>query len=216
MGISYVGGATNNSGGANVAAITGNYTPTSGNLVFVFVHNNNSTSAMTVVDNNSNPLTSLVTNGVGSSPKTYCFYYTAGSGVTGFTANWTTSRPASIVVVEYSVSAGTMSVNTGNVFKSPSTGMTNFTTTGNNSWVIACLGDLSQSVTFIETGGGSRQSVTTANARVAVGDGTVASPGVVTVTFVTPAGGTMILVEVLFTATTSTSRNFLMMMGCGA
>lgn len=93
------------------------YSPTAGNEVAVCVATPNTITAISVVDNAGTPVT--LTAGaqtIGSAPPSAIFYYVAGSGVTQFTANWTTSRASSIVVVEYSNVASVVGNPTGSTF----------------------------------------------------------------------------------------------------
>lgn len=93
------------------------YSPTSGNTVAVCVATANTITSPGVVDNAGSPV-SLTAGAqtIGSAPPSAMFYYTAGSGITQFTASWTTSRASSIVVVEYSGVASVVGNPTGSTF----------------------------------------------------------------------------------------------------
>ncbi|PWT75512.1 MAG: hypothetical protein C5B59_08515 [Bacteroidetes bacterium] len=103
MGISFNSGGsgTASSGASTVTTLSvSGLTCPAGSWVVVFLGTNNTISSQTIVDNNSNPLTALSAQQPSVSGFAYV-YQVPSTGATGFTANWTTARASSMVVLNY-------------------------------------------------------------------------------------------------------------------
>jgi len=102
----FVGGTHNSA--ASAATITATYSPTALNYVVVFVAVGGSVSGLSVQDNNGNYLiqgpcySSTQIPVPGGTGYLFAFFGMAQTGVTSYTANWTTNRVSSIVLGEYS------------------------------------------------------------------------------------------------------------------
>ena len=223
MAIAPVGGTTNTNTVSTTVAAT--YSPTAGNIVVIAVGTTTTgpnTSNMSVVDNLSNALTAGPSVPTGTANETlYLFYYTAPSGVTGFTANWTTSaNNSSIYVEEYSGAlggvnpVGATNASTANP-ASPAT--VSLISSQNNSFVVGGLFFPGNPNLGTLTSGHSRQTINTFSGRFA--DNTAASSGT-SVSLTNTIGPNQIwtaaVVELLpNTPPSGPPKNSLMLMGCG-
>lgn len=138
MSIGYVGSASAGFTANTTFSVT--YSPTAGNTVIVFLGGNGAFNP-TVKDSSNVTLTAGLTET--QTVIVHSAYYTAGSGVTSFTATWTgTARAGNIVVIEYS---GVNTVNatlSGNVGSGVSNNHPTLTCTtlNNNAWLVAGFG----------------------------------------------------------------------------
>jgi hypothetical protein len=120
MPINFVGGTT--ATGAGVATLSATYSPSLSNPVILFIGFNGAVTSLVVKDN----FTNLLTAGpsfTGGGINCYSFYYPSSpSGVTGYTATWTTSRSVAITLEEYSGNTGGINPSlSGNVNNATST-----------------------------------------------------------------------------------------------
>lgn len=172
--ISQIGGAAVSYSAATSTTVY--YSPTSGNAVVFCLGRNGVTSGETVVDNLSNSLSGgTVLKSTGTTGVTIFYQYPVPSGVTSYTATWTTARGSGATVEEYSG---------GSAFQVLTTSMTTATGTAealtttsqvNNSWVIFC--EAHASGTFSTTTGNQRQQSNNSSGRTTEGDNTVATAG---------------------------------------
>jgi len=191
MAIAFVNGG-NNGSASTVSTISVTYSPTQGNTVVVLLSINAGATGITVVDSNSAGLTLGPSQVAGTVEQAY--YYTAGSGVTSFTASWTTAAQCNMVVLEYS---GVGSVNaglTGNVTTgSSATASGTVTTQDNNDWITGAIVSVNP-VTV--TAGNLRKSAVVGNLKTYGVDNTVATAGSVSLTgTLTSAGWIVLIIE---------------------
>lgn len=171
VGGSAVGIATNTTG-----SIT--YSPTPGNIVCLFLSGSVAISNVSVVDSNGNSLAA----GTVAGGLVFPFYYTATTGVTSFTASWTTTATVNIVLEEYSGAIGGVNASlAGNTATGVGTTATiTVTTQDNNDWVVAGLAAINQVITI--TVGNQRQASASGASKLKLADNTVASAGSVSIT----------------------------------
>lgn len=192
------------------------YAPVAGNIVVVFVNLLGTVGALVVKDNLGNSLTAGPT--ITNTTVLASFFYTAPSGVTGFTATWTTSRTSALVALEYSVTSGTMSVNASLAGNTASgTGLAQsitVTTQDPNDWIVVGIGD--SALTFTAVTGTMRQTVSTAPKMLAM-DNTSASAGSLTCSSSSSSAvwGAVAL-ELRFTPSVGGPKNQAMLQGVGA
>ena len=179
MAIGYRGGQKSNSSGVSSAMV--GYTPLTGNIVFVFLNLASSVTTVTCKDSNNVSLTAGPT--VVNTCAIYSFYYTVpASAPSSFTPNWGSNKAYSITIVEYS---GATSVGTSNFNSGSSNAPTiTMTTQDANNWMVASLGDSSNTITYLT--GNSRESVIVGAAEQITLDNTRATTGSLT------CAGTMI------------------------
>jgi len=220
MAIAFVGAsATGNVTSGTVGNIT--YAPTSGHIVTIFVTNSGTTSALTVKDSSGVALTAgpTVTVAGGALIPLSSFYYTAGAGVTGYTATWVTSRSWDMACGEYSGANGGVNAGlAGNTATASTTTLTiSPTTQENNDWIVA--GFAAGVVTgYTQTNGNLRADTTITTAKVILADNTAASAGVVTVSGTVSAAeawGAIALELRLSVVIAAANYNQLMMVGAG-
>jgi hypothetical protein len=170
-------GGTGNSTASTVTTITASYVPTAGNAVVVFVRTSAAVTALTVKDSSANPLVAgPVSNNLAS------FYYSAFTGITGFTATWTTGAQASITVAEYGNVNAVIALAGSHSNASSAIASQSITTTATNSWIVCGLTDNSSNA-FTATVGNQRQtSGATGTTRLISMDNTVTSPSAVACT----------------------------------
>jgi hypothetical protein len=166
MAIAAVGGA-NNVSASNVTTLTVSRTVTAGNIVVLFIVFSGAVSSLVVKDNNNVALTAA-----SSQPNLFCYYYTAGSGVTSFTATWTTAVQVSMAVEEYSGAAGVDNNFTFHNSGSSTTPTQAIQLIAANDWAVC---GLAASNTITGTVGNQRQQTTTSSARLTLMDNTAAS-----------------------------------------
>lgn len=205
MAIAFVSGATTGTTSA-VTTLSVTYAPTAGNIVIVTV-GTSGTSAMTCADSSNNPLTP----GPSKTNTVICntFYYTAASGITGFTASWTTGSPVNIAVAEYS---GVSSVNAnlaGNTASGTSTTATiTVTTQDSNDWIVG--GEVSNTQVITQTVGTARETIGTAAPKLKIADNTVAAAGAVSLTgTLTSAAWAIAVIELRTVAAPAGGSNWL-------
>lgn len=174
MAIVQVSGASNQAT-TSVTTLSISYIPTAGNcVIFGWQGNTSGVSSLQVKDNLGNILTTgptAVDNAVGN---TSMFYQlSVPSGVTGYTATWTTGQQVSIAVEEYS---GVLTINT--AFNSNATAGNSGTAStvslglqciGN--WIIGVLGTVN-SISLTGSVGNTRQFTTTGASRIILIDNT--------------------------------------------
>lgn len=181
--IEFVGVANSTSGAVEGESATVTYSPTVGNTVVVFVGVSGNPGSMVVTDSKSATLSAGASINNGTGQYLYCFYYTATSGVTSFTASWTEGLYWAFTVVEYS---GVTSINAGlsgntNTGNSALPSITN-TTQDANDWLVVGLANVSLASNDITiTTGNQRNSDAASEVYLAVGDNTAATAGSVTV-----------------------------------
>lgn len=209
MAIAFVNGAVNGSS-TGVQTIAVSYSPTSGNTVCVFLNCSATVTNLTCVDSNSASLQSGPALGISSTTEA-CFYYVAGTGVTGFTASWTGSAACNFAVVEYS---GVLSVNpslSGNTSTgSSATASITVTTQDANDYIV---GSLSSPNIITMTVGTLRKSNSAGGGapRLFVSDNTVASAGSLSLTgtLTSAAWGVLVLELRTVAAAASSGSNWL-------
>jgi len=165
-----VGGATaSETGGATTLSAT--YSPTAGNCAVVFLHAGNTTGTVTCKDSKGNSLTAgPVIDNMAS------FYqYPIPSGVTGYTATWSTSRQACILVEEYSGVTSVDATLSGNTATGTSaTAAITVTPDESTDTVVCCLvNDNSEAMTG--SIGNTRQNVTATTGPTILMDNTPAA-----------------------------------------
>jgi hypothetical protein len=171
-GISYVNGGANTGGGTN-GTVTVTYSPTAGNIVWAFVISVTITvSPTSVKDNNSNAL-SFLDSSVFASPNVYAYYGTAISGATSYTVSWTGTGAITLLIVEYSVTGGTMAVSATNHTHNHSPGTLSnptiaLTSDDNKDVIVGCFGASLSGYTF--SSGAMRQYISSGTGRGACGD----------------------------------------------
>lgn len=163
-----------------VAALTSatvTLSPTPGDTIVAVLGTAVTASAVSVADNNGNPLTAGPTN-----TNQFTFYGTAVTGATSYTASWTGTSTVWFDVAEYS---GVGSVNaslTGNTTSGTSTSASmSCTTLIDNSWLIVLFKD-STTTSWTATSGNKRIGNTAAPSgrRCAIMDNTSATAGSLT------------------------------------
>lgn len=205
MAISYVGGTSSSFTTAGTGSVS--YSPTSGNAVIVFLTVSNASGTGFACKDSNNTALTLVS----ATPLTYsskylvAFYYFAGSGVTSFSANWSSANGSgNIVVVEYSgVSAFNASLSGNTATGTSSAPTITVTTEDANDYVVALIGDSTSSITSASTGTWRLNATSNATYRAAVIDNTAASAGSVTCTSgqtVGAAGWGVVAIELRSTA----------------
>jgi hypothetical protein len=181
MAISQVGGSTATSVSTAVLTLTVTYSPTLGNTIVLFLGANGALTALTVQDNLGNNLVAGPTANLGAGKALSFYYLTVPSGVTGYTATWTTTaRVASITIEEYSGVTNGVNVSLVGNTTTGSTSPASLTATIDeaNDWLI--VGILTAGSNVTGTVGNSRQSITTGTVRQLLMDNT--QPNVVAVT----------------------------------
>jgi len=175
--IAQVGGA-HVSESAGATTLTGFYTPTAGNAAVVMFATGNTISGLVVKDNLGNLLSVGPTSGL----LTTWHQFPVPSGVTGYTATWTTARQASLVIEEYSGVVGVDVGLAGNT-NSGSSGTATITptTTIANEWIVCGFSDVASN-TLTGTVGHQRQQTlgSAVTSPVTLMDNTAAVPGSVT------------------------------------
>ena len=222
MAINPVGGTATHA--TLVTTLAATYSPTAGNIVVVGVGTGGASSALSVTDNLSNTLTAgpSITNGQGADIS-YLFYYTAPSGVTGFTAHWTGTANAAIYLEEYSGALGGVNPVGGSNASTavPASPVTiSLISSQNNSFVVGSLYFPGNPNLGTLTAGNSRQSLNDGGDTGRLADNTAASSGTsvsLTNTINANQGWAVTAVELLPNAAppANSSHNFLMLMGCG-
>ena len=222
MAISPIGGTT--AGGTLVTTLAATYSPAAGNIVVLGVGTGGAASGLSVVDNLSHPLTAgpTITNGQGSGILSL-FYYTAPSGVTGLTANWTGTANAAIYLEEYSGALGGVNpIGASNASTAVPVGpaTVSLISSQNNSFIVGALYFPSNPSLGTLTSGNSRQPRDVSGSRGIFADKTAASSGTsvsLTNTVNSGQGWEAAVVELLPNAASpgGPSKNSLMLMGCG-
>jgi hypothetical protein len=124
-----------------------------------------------VKDNNSNAL-SFLDSGVFATPYVYAYYGTAILGATSYTVSWTGTGAITLLIVEYSVTGGTMAVSATNHTHNHSTGTSNptiaLTSDDNKDVIVGCFAASLSGYTF--SSGAMRQYNSSGTGRGACGD----------------------------------------------
>lgn len=173
MAVLQVGGATNNSA-SGVTTLSVTYSPTNGNTVVLFVNTGGAVTALTVQDSGSHALSAGPVQG-----NLACFYYTAGAGVTSFTASWTTSQQVGIALEEYSGASVNTSFSSNHASGFSASDTISIPIVVANNWIVSALASAN---TITGTVGNQRQQITASTARITIVDNTSASIGNVTCT----------------------------------
>ena len=171
MSISFIGGTSNTA--ASAATVVATYAPAAGDIVIIFVTVGGAVTGLCVQDSNGQYLTPgpvvastsvYVAAGTGYM---YSFWGIAGTGVTAYTANWTTSQVSSIVLGEYSgVGAILLTLATNNATGTSTTASITPTTTDTNAWLVCAFANNS-TVSFSSIAGSNLRE-NSGNARTAV------------------------------------------------
>jgi hypothetical protein len=177
MAISQIGGATGTSSTTPVTTLSATYSPTPGNSVLLFLEIGAAATAISVKDNLGNSLTVGPTINAGAIH--YFSYYTVSSpsGVTGYTATWTTSGVSSITLEEYSGNTGGINASLSGNTATANSGTASLTVNIDdaNDWVVFGIG---AGATLTGTVGNVRQSIGAgSNARQVLMDNTAATAG---------------------------------------
>lgn len=207
MAIAFVGGATNGSSTA-VTTLSVTYSPAAGNTVIVSISTGGAPGAGSCSDSNSASLTQGPS--IANTDTVVMFYYTAGSGVTSLTANWTTARIANISVVEYSGVGSVNAALAGNTASGTSAAPSiTVTTQDNNDWVVASFVTVLQTMTTT-TGTQREQVAIGGNPRLTTADNTVATAGSVTIAgTITSAAWAVALIELRTVSAAAGPSNWL-------
>jgi hypothetical protein len=184
MAIAAVGGANNNSAGANVTTLSVTYSPTAGDTVVLFFITNNTIAGLVVKDSAGNTLTQ--STAIGFSGNFTCWYQNnSPAGITGYTATWTNAVNAGIAVEEYSGAAGGVNAtNNATAAATSATASVADTIMQANNFIVA---GMASGQTLTATVGTQRQQVTAGAARVTLQDNTSASVASVTNTATQPS-----------------------------
>ena len=184
MAIAAVGGANNNSAGANVSTLSVTYSPTAGNTVVLFFITNNTVTGLVVKDSAGNTLKESTAQGF--SGNFTCWYQNnSPAGITGYTATWTNGVNAGIAVEEYSGAAGGVNAtNNATAAATSATASVADTIMQANNFIVA---GMASGQTLTATVGTQRQQVAAGAARVTIQDNTSATIGSITNTATQPS-----------------------------
>ena len=179
--IGFVNVANNNSSdGASSGSAT--YSPVAGNTVIAFLALAGVNAISTFVDSKGNSLTAGGSV-VGATISLYCYYYTAPSGVTSFSASWTNTPSWNLTVVEYSGVTSINAAQAGNTNTGSDTSPTITNTSQDaNDWIVAGLANHHLNNEISITVGNLRNKDAGVPSNLTVADNTSASPGSVTIT----------------------------------